>query len=187
MADTNHNEAAWREQVELTKKLVSLRDLDRAELNALAALEIAETFATDDRRQGVSIELLAEILFQKKKFALCAPFLIRLLEMYKRCLGPSHVDTGTIIHNIAMLYHEWGKLDLADRYFLDAIRVKSQSLGKDHRDVAALTAQYAQLRSEMETKTPSPKIVRKSSGKLSRTGQFAAMLQHVPDEEFAVE
>jgi len=174
----------WREHIELTKQLVQLRDLDRAELNALKALELAETFAPDDRRQGVSIELLSEILFQKKKYALCAPFLIRLLEMYKRCLGPSHIDTGTIIHNIAMLYHDWGKHSDADKFYLEAIRVKSQSLGKDHRDVGALTAQYSQLRTEIETAAPSgPKIIRKQS-KLSRTGQFAVL--QVPDDEFAI-
>jgi tetratricopeptide (TPR) repeat protein len=182
-SENTRQDNSWREHIELTKQLVQLRDLDRAELNCLKALELAESFKPDDRRQGVSIELLSEILFQKKKYALCAPFLIRLLEMYKRCLGPSHLDTGTIIHNIAMLYHDWGKHADADKFYLEAIRVKSQSLGKDHKDVTALTAQYAQLKSDAETAAPSPKIIRKAS-KLTRTGQFAVL--QVPDDEFAV-
>ena len=180
--NTSHDEE-WLEQVERTKEFVQSRDLERAEITALKALELAESFPPDDRRQGISLEILTEILFSKKKFALCAPFLMRLLEMYRRCLGPTHLDTGTIIHNIAMLYQEWGKLTDADKFFLDAIRIKSQSLGKDHRDVVAMTTQYAQLRSEIETKTPSPKIIRKQS-KLTRTGQFSAL--QVPDNEFTV-
>ena len=183
--ENTRQENSWREHLELAKQLLQFRDHDRAELNALKALEIAEGFAPDDRRQGVSIELLSEIFFAKKKYAICAPFLIRLLEMYKRCLGPMHLDTGTIAHNIAMLYHEWGKHSDAEKYYVDAIRIKSQSLGKDHRDVVALTAQYTQLRSESETasSSQSPKIIRKQS-KLSRTGQFAVL--QVPDDEFAI-
>lgn len=184
LAENSRQDNSWREHIELAKQFVTLRDLERAEVNALKALELAESFPTDDRRQGISLELLSEILFLKKRYAFCAPFLIRLLEMYKRCLGPMHSDTGTIMHNIAMLYHDWGKHLDADKYYLDAIRVKSQSLGKDHADVAALTAQYAQLRSDIERTAPSgPKIIRKQS-KLTRTGQFS--VSQVPDDEFAV-
>lgn len=183
-ANTSQDEA-WLEQMARTKQFVQARDLDRAELNALKALELAEAFPPDDRRQGVSLELLSEILFARRKFALCAPFLIRLLQMYKRCLGPSHLDTGTIVNNIAKLYQEWGKHDEADKYYLDAIRIKSQSLGKDHRDVVSLATQYAQFRSEIETSMPSPKIIRKQSNKLTRTGQFSAL--QVPDSEFTTD
>lgn len=161
--------------------------LEDAQNQALKALAIAESFNPDDRRQGMALELLSGILFQKKLYAFSEPFMCRLVEMYKRCLGPQHLDTGTVLHNVALMYHGWGKLEEADSYYLQAVKVKSSHLAVDHPDMVVLTQNYAALRSvlvplenAMKPKLPRPN----NTDTLCLTGQFN--VTSVPDSEFGL-
>ncbi len=179
---------SWEELAAQVKELIANRELERAEIVALQALAVAETFSLDDRRQGVSLELLTEILYQTKNYPYCAPFLVRLLEMYKRCLGPGHPDTGTIMHNVAMLYHSWGKYSEADYYYREAIKAKSKHFNKDSPEIADVTKHYAQLREAMVPETTPTRIaIQRVTNKLRRTGQFAAMTKNIPDDEFTTD
>lgn len=146
LPDESENPARqWEESTALARRFASQNELEQAELHSLNALEVAESFPADDRRQGITLELLTGIYFRKQQYPICAPFLIRLLEMYKRCLGPNHVDTATIHHNVAMLYQNWGKPLQACKFLVEAIRIKSNSLGRNHPDVEKLCAEYAKL------------------------------------------
>lgn len=160
----------WEELTALVRRLVQ-NDLDQAELHCLNALEVAESFPADDRRQGITLELLTGIYFRKQQYPLCAPFLIRLLEMYKRCLGPNHLDTATIHQNVATLYQNWGKHSEASKCLLEAIRIKSSSLGKGHPDVEKLCADYAQLQAVVSTKQSGSRLALRQN--LTSTSQLS--------------
>lgn len=113
---------------------------------ALAALKVAdESFQLDDRRIGITLELLSEIYYGTREYYKGAPIMTRLLDMYIRCLGPDHVDTGTVTHNAAMLYHSWNKYDEAEPFYLEALRIKKNGLGKAHPQVVALFGHYIQM------------------------------------------
>lgn len=177
---------SWQELIAKSQEQLANGKLEEAQNSALQALAVAEAFAPDDRRQGMSLELLSGILFRQKKYAVCEPFLCRLVAMYKRCLGNEHVDTGTILHNVALMYQGWGRLEEADAYYLQAVKVKSAHLGVDHPDMVVLTANYAALRSVLvpleEAMRPRVKQYN-NTDTLSLTGQFN--VASVPDSEFS--
>lgn len=175
----------WQELMSKAQEQMSKGKLDDARSAALEALALSESFGPDDRRQGMSLELLSAILFQKKEYQLGEPFMCRLLEMYKRNLGPEHLDTGTVMHNVALLYHGWGKLESADQLYLQAVKVKSKHLGSDHPEMIVLTGNYAALRSvlvplEEAMRPRTPPATRADT--LSLTGQFN--VASIPDSEY---
>ncbi len=175
----------WQELMAKTQAQMVEGKLDDAQANGLRALAMSESFPPDDRRQGMSLELLTGILFRKKLYALSEPFMCRLLAMYKRCLGSEHIDTGTILHNIALMYHGWGRLEDADAYYLQAVKTKSKHLAAEHPDMVVLTANYAALRSVLVPleKAMSPQPVKlNNTDTLCLTGQFN--VASLPDSEF---
>jgi len=179
---------SWQLVISKAQELMAKNRLEEAQAAALEALALAEFFSPDDRRQGMSLELLTGILYQRKQYALSEPFMCRLLEMYRRNLGAEHLDTGTVLHNVALLYHHWGKLEDADRFYLSAVKVKSSHLGSEHPDMTVLTANYAQLRSvlvPLENAMRPLETRSKNSDTLSLTGQFN--VQSVSDAEFAMD
>lgn len=176
---------SWQQLMSKAQELLASGKLEDAQKNALQALAMAETLPPDDRRQGMALELLSGILFQKKEYAFSEPFMCRLVEMYKRCLGTEHLDTGTVMHNVALMYHGWGRLEDADAYYLQAVKVKSKHLGVEHPDMVVLTANYAALRSVLvpleQAMNPRPKQFN-NTDTLCLTGQFNVAC--VPDSEF---
>lgn len=69
--------------------------------------------------------------------------MMRLLQLYRRRLGVDHLDTGTVTHNAALLYHRWKKLPEASVFYQQAMFIKSSKLGYDHPDVDAIRNNYA--------------------------------------------
>ncbi|MDZ4836392.1 MAG: tetratricopeptide repeat protein [Candidatus Melainabacteria bacterium] len=180
---------SWQQLMAKSQEQLASGKLDDAQNNALQALAMSESLPPDDRRQGMSLELLTGILFRKKQYGLSEPFMRRLLEMYKRCLGAEHLDTGTVFHNVALLYHGWGKLEDADAYYLKAVKVKSKHLPAEHPDMVVLTGNYAALRSvlvpleqAMRPRLPIEDVSKNDT--LSLTGQYN--VASVPDGEFGV-
>ncbi len=163
----------WQELVAKTQDAMAQSDLELARTCAFEALSLAETFPPDDRRQGIALELVTSVLYMKKQYQTCQPFLVRLLEMYKRCLGPEHIDTASIMHNLALLYHHSGKLEQADVQYLNAVKIKSAALGVEHPDVQQLTADYVDLRKLLAPlEAVSKAFTATVSDTLHLTGQF---------------
>lgn len=150
-----------------------------AEMLALSALEEAECFEIDDRRLGITLELLSEIYYMTQEYHRGAPVIRRLLQMYIRCLGPDHLDTGTVTHNAAMLYHSWGKHDEAEPFYVQALRIKKNRLGRAHPQVMTLLGHYIQLLYQTnrvkEAEELKATAIAVSSGKFTRSGQWKAI------------
>ena len=142
----------WQERVQTARQHIAARDFDQAELMAMKALAIAETFAPDDYHQAISLELLSQIYFNNEKYYLGAPVLTRLMQLYKRRLGEHHIDTATIIQNLAILYHCWGELEEAKTYYQSAIEIREVVQGKNSPEAAQLRATYEKLLQSMNNK-----------------------------------
>ena len=179
----------WNELIESVQEHCKNNELEQAEILTLKALELSETLPPDDRRQGVNLELLTEIYFKMNKYEICAPFLVRLLEMYKRCLGKDHPDTGTITHNLAVLYHNWERFEPAIFYYQTALYIKGRALGENHADVKLIKSQFEQLKEAVEKPNSMEQILGKSKpskrnrrNSLTRTQQLNE-LEAVPAQE----
>lgn len=161
---------------------------EESEMLALSALEEAECFEIDDRRLGITLELLSEIYYMTQEYHRGAPVIRRLLQMYIRCLGPDHLDTGTVTHNAAMLYHSWGKHDEAEPFYVQALRIKKNRLGRAHPQVMTLLGHYIQLLYQTnrvkEAEELKATAIAVSSGKFTRSGQWKAI--PAPQQDSAV-
>ncbi|MCA9805647.1 MAG: tetratricopeptide repeat protein [Cyanobacteria bacterium HKST-UBA02] len=169
------NPSSWGGLVQKVERLISEGRHDQAENIALEALALAEDYPPDDRRTGITLELLCEIYFSTRQYTYAAPVMMRVLQMYRRCLGFNHIDTGTITHNAARLYHEWRKFDEAKAFYELAQRIKSGHLGAEHTDVMAIKQQYNQLLYDM--RAPRIQIKRAGGGgdRMKKTGQWDAL------------
>lgn len=152
---------------------------EEAERLALSALEEAECFEPDDRRLGITLELMSEIYYMIQEYNRGAPVVRRLLQMYIRCLGPDHIDTGTVTHNAAMLYHSWGKHAEAEPFYVQALRIKKNRLGRSHPQVMTLLGHYIQLLYQTDRVKEAEELkstaIAVSSGKFTRSGQWTAI------------
>ncbi|MBX9670532.1 MAG: tetratricopeptide repeat protein [Candidatus Obscuribacterales bacterium] len=133
----------WKKFVAETERLFKEENYNDAERAGLRALEIAESYRRDDPRLGITLELLSRIYYHNSKFQYGAPVIMRLLQLYRRCLGQDHLDTGTVTHNAALLYHAWRKPDEAGVFYQQAMYIKSAKLGLEHQEVEAIRDDYA--------------------------------------------
>lgn len=135
--------ARWQRYVGETEQLIKDDSLDEAEHAGLRALELAESYIRDDQRVGITLELLSQIYYRSRRYHYGAPVMMRLLQLYRRRLGQDHLDTGTITHNAALLYHAWRKVDEAGVFYQQAMYIKSAKLGLEHPEVEQIRDDYA--------------------------------------------
>jgi tetratricopeptide (TPR) repeat protein len=136
-------DSRWQRYVAETESCIKDESFDEAEQFGLRALEIAESYGSEDPRLGISLELLSQIYYRDNRFHYGAPVMMRLLQLYRRRLGQDHLDTGTVTHNAALLYHGWRKVEEAGVFYQQAMYIKSSKLGLDHPEVEAIRDDYA--------------------------------------------
>jgi hypothetical protein len=135
--------ARWQRYIGDTERSIKDECFDEAEHAGLRALELAESYPRDDQRIGITLELLSQIYYRSQRYHYGAPVMMRLLQLYRRRLGQDHLDTGTITHNAALLYHAWRKVDEAGVFYQQAMYIKSAKLGLEHPEVNAIRDDYA--------------------------------------------
>lgn len=135
--------ARWQKYIGDTERSIRDEKFDEAEHAGLRALELAEAYVRDDQRIGITLELLSQIYYRSQRYHYGAPVMMRLLQLYRRRLGQDHLDTGTITHNAALLYHAWRKVDEAGVFYQQAMYIKSSKLGLEHPEVEAIRDDYA--------------------------------------------
>lgn len=134
--------ARWQRYISDTERCIRDQCYSEAERSGLRALEIAESYSDEDPRLGISLELLSQIYYSHRKYHYGAPVVMRLLQLYRRRLGQDHLDTGTITHNAALLYHAWKKVEEAGVFYQQAMYIKSSKLGLEHPDVETIRDDY---------------------------------------------
>ena len=103
----------------------------------------------------------------------------RLLRLYSQTLGAEHMDTAIIAHNLAMLYHSWGKLGQAEPYYKRSLKVKTQVLGQRHPEVMTLLGHYTAMLYQMNRGAEAEQLrssaVQISNGRFTRSGRWEAL------------
>jgi tetratricopeptide (TPR) repeat protein len=114
------------------------------------------------------------------KYCQGAPVCKRLLKLYSDTLGPDHLDTAIIAHNLAMLYHSWGKLPQAEPYYRRALKIKTQVLGQRNPEVMTLLGHYTAMLYQMNRAAEAEQLrataIQVSNGRFTRSGRWEAIL-----------
>jgi YD repeat-containing protein len=68
----------------------------------------------------------------------------RALEIRKKTLGPKHPDVGISMHGLATIYHDWGRFNEAEQYYLEGIKLLDNGFRKAVflHSVGAVDADY---------------------------------------------
>jgi tetratricopeptide (TPR) repeat protein len=168
----------WEVLTASVEKALENNDLEEAENMALAALEEAEDFESGDGRLAMTLESLAEIYYMREKYNHAAPICRRLLKLYKRTLGDSHLDTGIIAHNLAMIYHSHGKYGQAEPLYKLALAVKTKVLGSQHPQALTVVGHYTtmlyQTDRAAEAEALRASAITISKGRFTRSGRWEA-------------
>jgi tetratricopeptide (TPR) repeat protein len=168
----------WEVLTASVEKALENNDLEEAENLALAALEEAEDFESGDGRLAMTLESLAEIYYMREKYNHAAPICRRLLKLYKRTLGDSHLDTGIIAHNLAMIYHSHGKYGQAEPLYKLALAVKTKVLGSQHPQALTVVGHYTtmlyQTDRAAEAEALRASAITISKGRFTRSGRWEA-------------
>ena len=51
-------------------------------------------------------------------------------------LGSEHPDVALSLHNLALLYDEWGKYEGTEQLYQQALNIWEHTLGPEHPDIA---------------------------------------------------
>jgi tetratricopeptide (TPR) repeat protein len=137
--------ADWEEYKNSAEKAQREGKYSFAEHVWLAALEEAEDWAENDKRRGYTLEKLCECLWYQGKFPDAIPYCEKLVIFQRKTLGDTHVDTGSMIGNLAMLYHAQSLYKEAEPFYKQAIAIKEQHLGSNHQEVLRLKSVYADV------------------------------------------
>lgn len=169
---------SWGGLVKEVEQLIEQKQFTEAENLALEALALSEDYPPDDNRQGITLELLVDIYYHTKQYIYAAPVMMRLLQMYRRCLGMNHPDTATVTFNAGRLYHEWSKFDEAQAFYNLALKLKKDILGENHPDIGSILEHVQQLKVDMHApKERLRPVVTKRKSRMARTGQWDAIKQ----------
>lgn len=168
--------ASWGGLVKQVEESIESKDYEKAENLALEALAISEDYPPDDNRQGITLELLVDIYYYTKQYLYAAPVMMRLLQMYRRCLGVKHPDTVTVTFNAGRLYHEWAKFEEAQAFYNLALKLKREALGNNHPEVQQVAKHFEQLRQDMQKpKEVNRPVVTRKANRMKKTGQWDAL------------
>ena len=87
----------------------------------------------------------------------------------ERVQGPEHPDTLGSLNNLALLYANQGKYELAELLYQRALTTRKRVLGPEHPDTIRVRNNYANLLQKMKQKTKAvsakPKAPRKQGRK----------------------
>lgn len=150
----------------------------------LSALEYAEELGVSDPHLlYYTLESLAEVLWFNHRYDLAAPICIRLLVAYVQRSTIDHLDVGLMAHNLALIYHQWGKPVDAERFYKVAIQVLGLRLGTRNERFIALLESYTKLLSN-NNRARDARLIRsyveqRVPGRWTRSGTWEAYDKHL--------
>lgn len=139
-------EARW---VQMSQQVGQLREEERitqAISLAQQTVQVAQTtFGPDDRRVGLSLNVLGLLLSDQDDFADAEASLRRALAILQKASGPQSKDAGAPLLNLAHLYRDHGRWGQAEDAFRDALTIYIQAYGQTDPHVADVLRSGASL------------------------------------------
>ncbi len=116
-----------------------------AETLYLAALDTLKKAPADDPRLATTLNTLAVLYHNQRKYAAATPLYEQVLGLLERTLPADHPALANTLNNVALVYEAQGNVARAEAFYQRAIALLERTLGKDHTSVAAALSNYAGL------------------------------------------
>jgi len=143
----------WDEYKKTAEKAQQEGKFSYAEHVWLSALTKAGKWSDNDKRMAYTLEKLCECLWFQGKFADAVPYCQKLVMFHRKTLGDTHLDTGAMIGNLAILYHAQSLYKEAEPYYRQSIAIKTSHLGEDNPEVLRLKSVYADVLNKLKHQT----------------------------------
>jgi tetratricopeptide (TPR) repeat protein len=137
-------QANWQESFDEGERLYNHGELAQAEKKLDVALQDAGKFGPKDLRMAATLNDLAMIYDQTKRFKQAEEFYKRSLQIREGALGKTHEDVATSYNNLANLYKDLGRYADAEPLYKRAIEI--YSLKNNKSMLAGTYHNYASLR-----------------------------------------
>ncbi len=115
------------------------------ELLDRAAKEIDRSFTGGPRHEAAIRQAIGRSYIRLGEYSKAEPHLRRNLEIRRKVLGPEDPATLHAMHNIALLFHDWGKLAEAEPLTRSVLEARRRVLGPEHPDTLLETNNLASL------------------------------------------
>ncbi len=134
--DIKQSANTWEELRKEAEEAADVADYSKAEGLWRQAVKVAQGFGENDPRYVYSLDLLADSLFQQKKYEQAERLLKRSYELKVSTLGPVHVSIASNLNNLAKIYYFEGRYDLAEPIGREFVVMCQKLYGPEHPDVA---------------------------------------------------
>ena len=84
-------------------------------------------------------------LYQEGKYAEATEIAKRVVAIREKALGPEHPDVGTVLNNLALLYHAQDRYGDAEPLYRRSLAILEKAPGPEHPDVGTLLGNLAEL------------------------------------------
>ena len=134
-----------------TDCLDALRKADhgRAENSCAASVRAAETFGDKDERLATSLNNLAALYHDQRKYAAAEPLYYRSINIRIKALGQHHPEVAASLNNLAMLYEDQNKYTEAELLYRRSLAILEKARGPDHPNLATNLSNLAALLRKM--------------------------------------
>ena len=137
---------SWEELFTAGRQALELKRYADAEQAFSSALEMAEDLEGSDSRLSISLNALARVYSQQRRFLASASLLQRLLAIKERELGDQHPQLAGVLSNLAEMYAHLGEageeLELRERI----LRIRRGASDADDRSLGKLGERIDALR-----------------------------------------
>jgi hypothetical protein len=130
------NGAVWDGVRKLGDEAFNAGNWPHAERRWTEAVRLAEPMGEGDPRYAYSLEKLAEVLINLKRYEHAEPLMLRAHTLKLKILGPEHLSVAATLNSLSKLYYFQGKYEQAEPLARQFVRLCERSLGSEHADVA---------------------------------------------------
>jgi tetratricopeptide (TPR) repeat protein len=134
----------WRELVEAGTAAYIRRRLSEAEVKFLQAVDEAEKISPDGHEMAVSRNNLAALYHSQGKYAFAESHYEKALQINKKIYGEESLECARNIYNLAVTKSASQHFEEACELYKQSLSLKERLLGRDHADLKAHIAQYAE-------------------------------------------
>lgn len=130
------NGAVWDGVRKLGDEAFNAGNWPHAERRWTEAVRLAEPMGEGDPRYAYSLEKLAEVLINLKRYENAEPLMLRAHTLKLKILGPEHLSVAATLNSLSKLYYFQGKYEQAEPLARQFVRLCERSMGSEHADVA---------------------------------------------------
>lgn len=141
--DSSDPSARWEKESAKASEAFQEGRYAEAETLLTAALKEAESFETEDPRLVVTLNNLARLYDDQKKYAEAESLYRRILAIDEKTLGPDNPNMATTLYRLATLKQAQGKYAEAEPFYQRALAIRERVLEPGHPDVIMILESYA--------------------------------------------